>query len=87
MGDHAEVPVPVVLDGEKGDLQMDVNDVAMLKVHAHNGGQAQADAGRLYADDARRDYLLQRGKMDMAQAWGARYITCPHPQFGTPDKA
>ncbi len=64
---------------------MDASDVALMKLHAHTGAQAASDAARLYADDARRHYLLQVGKMSMDQAWGARYITGPHPQFASPD--
>ena len=76
--------IPVVTGEES---EMDTSDVALLKIHAHTGAQAASDSARLYAEDARRDYLLQRGKMDMTQSWGARFLTGPHPQFGSPDAA
>lgn len=64
---------------------MTPDDYAQLKIHAFTGAQAQADSARLYAEDARRAYLLRQEQFTGTSAWAARFITGPHPQHGSPD--
>ena len=59
-------------------------DYAQLKIHSLNGAQAQADSSRLYAEDARRAFLLRQEQFTGTAAWAARFITGPHPQQGAP---
>ena len=67
------------------EKKVDPQDYAALKIHALNGAQGQADGARLYADDARRAYLLRQEQFTGTSAWAARHITGPHPQHGSPD--
>ena len=50
---------------------MDPQDYGLLKMHALNGAQGQADGARLYAENLRYDYL--EGK-DFVDAQGIRSI-------------
>ena len=64
---------------------MDPSDYAALKMHCLNGSQALADSARLYAEDARRTWLISTQQFSGPASWAARNITGPHPQHGSPD--
>jgi len=68
----------------KGE-SMNEQDYGMLKIHAHNGAQRQADGAAAYAENLRYDYLEGKHVTDFGESLGARHITGPHPQFGSPD--
>lgn len=57
----------------------------MLEIHALNGAQGQADGARLYAENLRYDYLEGKQNVNPTESWGLRYLTGPHPQYGSPD--
>ena len=75
-----DVPVPV---GET--KKMNENDYGMLKIHAHNGAQRQADGAGAYAENLRYDYLEGKHNVSLTEGLGVRYIQGPHPQHGSPD--
>jgi hypothetical protein len=60
-------------------------DYGMLKLHALNGAQGQADGARHYAENLRYDYLEGKANVSLTEGLGVRYVQGPHPQFGTPD--
>ncbi len=66
---------------------MTPEDYAALKMHCLNGGQALADSARLYAEDARRIWLINTQQFTGPSSFAARNLTGPHPQFGSPDAA
>lgn len=66
---------------------MEAADYGMLKLHAMNGAQGQADGARLYAENLRYDYLEGKHIADFVESMGVRYIQGPHPQHGSPDAA
>ena len=71
----------------KGEEEMGAEDYGMLKLHALNGAQRQADGAAHYAENLRYDYLEGKSNLSMTEGLGVRYIQGPHPQFGSPDAA
>lgn len=53
---------------------MDPQDYGMLKLHAHNGAQRQADGASLYAENLRYDYLEGKDKISFAEGTGVRHV-------------
>ena len=64
---------------------MNDQDYGMLKLHAHNSAQRQADGAGHYAENLRYDYLEGKSNLSMSEGLGIRYIQGPHPQYGSPD--
>lgn len=60
-------------------------DYGMLKMHALNGSQRQADGAAAYAENLRYDYLEGKSNVSLPEALGPRYIQGPHPQYASPD--
>ena len=54
---------------------MNDNDYAMLKMHALNGAQRQADGAAHYAENLRYDYLEGKDKISFAEGTGVRLVT------------
>ncbi len=53
---------------------MDPADYGLLKLHAHNGAQRQADGASLYAENLRYDYLEGKDKVSFAESTGVRHV-------------
>jgi hypothetical protein len=64
---------------------MNDQDYGMLKMHALNGSQRQADGSAAYAENLRYDYLEGKSNVSLTEGLGARYIQGPHPFYGAPD--
>lgn len=54
---------------------MNDNDYGMLKMHALNGSQRQADGSAHYAENLRYDYLEGKSNVSLTEGLGARYVT------------
>lgn len=50
------------------------NDYGMLKLHALNGAQRQADGAAHYAENLRYDYLEGKDKVSYADSTGIRHV-------------
>lgn len=64
---------------------MNESDYGLLKMHALNGAQRQADGAGHYAENLRYSYLEGKDNLSMTEGLGVRYVQGPHPQFGSPD--
>jgi len=64
---------------------MNENDYGLLKMHALNGAQRQADGSGHYAENLRYDYLEGKANVSLTEGLGVRYIQGPHPHHGSPD--
>lgn len=64
---------------------MTADDYGMLKLHALNGAQRQADGAAHYAENLRYDYLEGKSNVSLTEGLGVRYIQGPHPYHGSPD--
>lgn len=64
---------------------MSPEDYGMLKIHAHNGAQRQADGAGAYVENLRYDYLEGKDRLSQEGSVGWRYLQGPHPQHGSPD--
>lgn len=53
---------------------MDPADYGLLKLHAHNGAQRQADGASLYAENLRYDYLEGKDKVSFSESTGVRHV-------------
>lgn len=53
---------------------MDPADYGLLKLHAHNGSQRQADGASLYAENLRYDYLEGKDKVSFSESTGVRHV-------------
>lgn len=53
---------------------MDDKDYGMLKIHAHNGAQRQADGAAAYAENLRYDYLEGKERVSFAESTGVRHV-------------
>lgn len=53
---------------------MNENDYGMLKMHALNGAQRQADGSAAYAENLRYDYLEGKANVSLTEGLGVRYI-------------
>lgn len=88
--DIIEIPVaePTPGDGgspvSKGEA-MNESDYGLLKMAALNGAQRQSDGAGHYAENLRYDYLEGKSNVSLTEGLGVRYISGPHPQFGSPD--
>lgn len=54
---------------------MNEQDYGMLKMHAMNGSQRQADGAAAYAENLRYDYLEGKSNVSLTEGLGARYVT------------
>lgn len=52
---------------------MDDKDYGLLKMHALNGAQRQADGAHLYAENLRYDYLEGKERVSFAESTGVRH--------------
>ena len=66
---------------------MNDQDYGMLRMHALNGAQRQADGSAAYAENLRYDYLEGKNNISMTEGLGVRYVQGPHPYYGSPDGA
>lgn len=53
---------------------MEPADYGMLKLHAHNSAQNQANGASLYAENLRYDYLEGKDKVSFAESTGVRHV-------------
>jgi len=90
--DILEIPVSaaaVAADGVDDCIseenKMNSDDYGMLKLHALNGAQRQADGAQHYAENLRYDYLEGKANVSLTEGLGVRYIQGPHPYYGSPD--
>lgn len=85
----AEPGITIFLPPDGGDSTkvktMTPEDYGMMKMHALNGAQRQADGASHYAENLRYDYLEGKSNVSLTEGLGVRYIQGPHPQFGSPD--
>jgi len=56
----------------------------MLRLHALNGSQRQADGASAYAENLRYNYLEGKDTVSLTEALGPRYMQGPHPMHGSP---
>lgn len=54
---------------------MNENDYGMLKLHALNGSQRQADGAAAYAENLRYDYLEGKNNQSISEGLGYRVVT------------
>jgi len=54
---------------------MNENDYGMLKLHALNGSQRQADGAGHYAENLRYDYLEGKDSQSISEGLGYRVVT------------
>lgn len=54
---------------------MNENDYGMLKLHALNGAQRQADGASSYAENLRYDYLEGKNNESISEGLGYRVVT------------
>lgn len=66
-----ELTIPENVDGE---IVVNENDYGMLKIHAHNGAQRQADGAGAYAENLRYDYLEGKNSVSFAESTGVRHV-------------
>jgi hypothetical protein len=78
-------PNPPSGGGSLENGSMTPEDVALLKLHAHNNGQRQADNQVVISKAQDYSYLTGKDSLTQAGAMAMRYLQGPHPQFGTPD--
>jgi hypothetical protein len=81
VSDEVVLPVPVVgevsLESPTGPgvcLKMEPQDYGILKMHAHNGAQRQADGASAYAENLRYDYLEGKNGVSFAESTGVRHV-------------
>jgi len=67
------------------EITMNDSDYGLLKMHALNGSQRQADGASHYAENLRYDYLEGKANVSLTEGLGVRYIQGPHPYYGSPD--
>lgn len=68
----------IVVPGDENECEeetMNDSDYGMLKLHAHNGAQRQADGASLYAENLRYDYLEGKERVSFAEGTGYRVVT------------
>ena len=53
---------------------MTADDYGLMKMHAHNGAQRQADGASHYAENLRYDYLEGKDKVSYAESTGVRHV-------------
>lgn len=53
---------------------MNPEDYGMLKLHAMNSAQMQANGAFLYAENLRYDYLEGKDKVSFAESTGVRHV-------------
>lgn len=53
---------------------MNDNDYGLLKMHAHNGAQRQADGAGAYVENLRYDYLEGKASVSFAESLGVRHV-------------
>lgn len=80
--DDGSTNLPILTDSEgnvsgssNGACVMTQDDYGMLKLHALNGAQRQADGASLYAENLRYDYLRGKDNQSIAQGLGYRVVT------------
>lgn len=66
-------------------VEMAESDLALLKTHAFNNAQRQADNQVVVSKAQDYSYLTGKDSLTQAGAMAMRYLQGPHPQFGTPD--
>lgn len=54
---------------------MNENDYGMLKMHALNGAQRQADGAAAYAENLRYNYLEGKDQQSISEGLGYRVVT------------
>ena len=54
---------------------MDPQDYGLLKMHAHNGAQRNADGAGIMAENLRYDYLEGKDTTSFAEGTGIRLVT------------
>ena len=55
-------------------MQCDDTTREMLRTHALNGSQRQADGAALYAENLRYDYLIGKNRISFAESVGVRHV-------------
>lgn len=86
MTDEPGITVHLPAEGVQPlEKTMGPEDYGMMKMHALNGAQRQADGASHYAENLRYDYLEGKSNLSMTEGLGVRYVQGPHPQFGSPD--
>lgn len=55
-------------------MQCDDTTREMLRTHALNGAQRQADGAMLYVENLRYDYLFQKNRVNFADSIGVRHV-------------
>ena len=70
-GDVVRVTIPVNGDAKK----MEAADYGLLKMHALNGAQRQADGAVTIAENLRYDYLEGKNMVSQTESLGHRIVT------------